>query len=197
MNDIKRIADLMYQCVIQRNLDILKAGLVVIATDQQEMIKSTFFLTPSSITYGEDQITAEVKKVVEEYDFRIYYLDSVLAIVDEAGRVRAAIITTEQNYFPASIQYPFYQQPASSLQDPVSHPIYNIPPNKVEVIGLSDVNMLGAGGDIFSLYSSLCEIYKQNIFTPASNTHTVHKHSGSVIKADPSHDVSWGYEGKK
>lgn len=122
MNDIKRVADLMHQSVTQRNPDILKTGLIVLATDQNAMVKSSIYFAPTQITAGKNEIEAEVEAAAKEFDFHVYHLDKVMIVVDGTPRVRAAIITGGSNGFPGfHQQYPGYFVPPIPQTPPDEH----------------------------------------------------------------------------
>lgn len=151
MSDIKRIADLMYQSVIQNNPGILKAGLVVMATDQKAMVKSSVYFIPQQITVGKDEVEQEVEEAAKESDFQVYYLDKVKIILDEDFKIRAAIITGVGNNFPG-----FQQQYLGYGQFPQMGEIH--PTDVFEVIGFSDAGMYPE--NVFGFYEDLCKIYE-------------------------------------
>lgn len=157
MNDIKRVADLIHQSVIQHNPDILKTGLIVLATDQNAMVKSSIYFVPAQITAGKNEIEAEVETAAKEFNFHVYYLDKVMVVLDENLRVRAAIIAGAPNGFPGlQQQYPGYFVP----------PIPQTPPtNIVEVVGFSDVGERPENP--FNFYEALCKIYNGKVISPA------------------------------
>ncbi|WNY41147.1 hypothetical protein [Klebsiella phage YC1] len=157
MNDIKRVADLMHQSVIQHNSNILKTGLIVLATDQNAMVKSSIHFIPTQITAGKNEVEIEVEAAAKEFDFRVHYLDKVMVVLDDNLRVRAVIITGGPNGFPDFQQlYPNYFAP----------PIPQAPStNIVEVVGFSDAGMYPES--IFSFYEALCKIYNGKVISPA------------------------------
>ncbi|QPB09212.1 hypothetical protein PQB86_gp117 [Klebsiella phage Miami] len=150
MSDIKRIADLMYQSVIQRNPDILKAGLIVLATDQKVMVKSSVYFIPRPITAGKDEVEGEVEEAAKEFDFHVYHLDKVKVILDEGLKIRAVIISGGSDNFPG-----FQQQHLGYGRFPQMGEIH--PTDVFEVIGFSDAGMYP--GNVFGLYDALCKIY--------------------------------------
>lgn len=151
MTDIKRIADLMYQSVIQRNPDILKAGLIVLATDQKVMVKSSVYFIPRPITAGKDEVEGEVEEAAKEFDFHVYYLDKVKVILDEGLKIRAVIISGGSDNFPG-----FQQQYLGYGRLPQMGEIH--PTDVFEVIGFSDAGMYPE--NVFGFYEALCKIYE-------------------------------------
>lgn len=154
MSDIKRIADLMYQSVVQRNPDILKAGLIVLATDQKVMVKSSVYFIPGQITTGKHEVEREVEEAAKEYDFSVHYLDKVKVILDEGLKIRAVIISGAGDYFPG-----FQQQYLGYGRFPQMGELH--PTEVFEVIGFSDAGMYPE--DVFSFYNVLCKIYDSKL----------------------------------
>lgn len=159
MSDIKRIADLMYQSVIQNNPGILKAGLVVIATDQTEMVKSSVYFPHSPLVYGAPGIDEKIHEVAKKYGHHLHHLDNVKVIIDANQRVRAALLHS-QCYMP---YVPQTQYRSTSVVGPL--PGYyqqeNVDGSRVEIVGFSDVNAFPE--DVFSLYDSLCGVLEQKV----------------------------------
>lgn len=159
MSDIKRIADLMYQSVIQNNPGILKAGLVVIATDQTEMVKSSVYFSHSPLVYGAPGIDEKIHEVAKKYGHHLYHLDNVKVIIDANQRVRAALLHS-QCYMP---YVPQTQYRSTSVVGalPGYYQQDNVAGSRVEIVGFSDVNAFPE--DVFSLYDSLCGVLEQEV----------------------------------
>lgn len=162
MSDIKRIADLMYQSVVQRNPDILKAGLIVLATDQNVTVKSSVYFIPGQITTGKNEVEQEVEEAAKEFGFRVHYLDKVKVILDEGLKIRAVIIGGGGSSFPG-----FQQQYLGYGQLPQIGQVY--PTEVFEVIGFSDAGMYPE--DVFSFYETLCKIYDGRVIPPVNQNH--------------------------
>lgn len=178
MNDIKRIADLMYQSVIQNNLGILKAGLVVIATDQTEMVKSSVYFSHPPLVYGAPGIDEKIHEVAKKYGHHLYHLDNVKVIIDVNQRVRAALLHS-QCYMPY-LPKTQYQSPSVVGGLPGYYQQENVG-GRVEIVGFSDVNTIPE--DVFSLYNSLCEVLEQEVLAqPVSNQRA---------PSNASHNDSW------
>ncbi|UVD41891.1 hypothetical protein KPN8_100 [Klebsiella phage KPN8] len=145
MSDIKRIADLMYQSVIQNNPGILKAGLVVIATDQEKMVKSDVRFIPVSAAVGPNPVHERIEAIIKEGGFYLHHLDNVWVVTNFEGRAQAALLYAQH----------CFQQYAVRLPPDSGYRGYEINPGvRVEIVGFSDPT--AEPEEAFSLYESLC-----------------------------------------
>lgn len=147
MNDIKRIADLMYQSVVQNNPGILKAGLVVIATEQEKMVKTDVRHIPISAVIGPNPVYENMEGIVKAAGSYLHYLDNVWVVVNFEGQVQAVLLHA-QHYFP---QHAGYLMPIGVPADQGMNPGV-----RVEIVGFS--NPSAASEETFSLYESLCRV---------------------------------------